>query len=77
MDFIVVILYYGTPCHPQYRNHVVKNKAKEGLSNKLSNGYGIEALEKKFHSLRKSIRREVKRQIDKKTSDNEGDLPAA
>lgn len=63
--------------HPQYRNHVAKNKVKEDLVNTLGNRYGIEVLEKKFHSLRTSMRREVKRKIENDNSVNEGDEPAA
>ena len=49
------------PSHPQYRNHALKNKAKEELEKALGLKYRIKVLEKKFHSLRTSMRREVKR----------------
>ena len=36
------------PSHPQYRNHALKNKAKEELVKALGSKYRIEVLEKKF-----------------------------
>ena len=58
--------------HPQYRNYVAKNNARDELLITLGNKYSIELLEKKFHSLRTSMRREVKRKLEK--NDGEEDV---
>jgi hypothetical protein len=61
--------------HPHYRNHALKNKAREVLMKALGNKYRMEILEKKFHSLRTSMRREVKRNLETDDS-TENDEPA-
>ena len=76
----LIVFYRSNPVlcnasYPQYRNHVAKNKLKEDHVNTLGNRYGIEVLEKKFHSLRTSMRREVKRKIEKDNSVNKGNEP--
>ena len=63
------------PSHPQYRNHALKNKAKEELVKALGSKYRIEVLEKKFHSLRTSMRREVKRILETEGSANDEEPP--
>ena len=60
--------------HPQYRSHIEKAKAKEELVKSLGCRFPIELLEKKFHSLGTSMRREVKRQLQKNNDEQE---PAA
>ena len=60
--------------HPLYRSRIEKAKAKEGLVKSLGCRFPIEVLEKKFHSLRTSMRREVKRQLEKNNDEQE---PAA
>ena len=57
--------------HSQYRNHIEKNKAKEGLVKSLGCRFPIQVLEQKFHSLRTSMRREVKCQLEKNNDEQE------
>ena len=59
------------PSHPQYRNHALKNKAKEELVKALGLKYTIEVLEKKLDSLRTSMRQEVKRILETESSAND------
>ena len=59
----------------QYRNHALKKKAKEELVKALGSKYGIKVLEKKFHSLRPSMRREVKQILETDGSANDEEPP--
>ena len=55
--------------HPDYRNREIKASAKTELGKIFDNKYSIETLEKKFHSLRTSMRREVKRTTEETTGE--------
>lgn len=67
------ILWSGS--HSQYRNYVEKNKVKDELVKSLGHRFPIELLEiDQIHSLRISMRREVKLQLEKTNGEQE---PAA
>ena len=56
------VLWNGS--HPHNRNREMKARAKTELVKIFDSKYSIEALEKKFHSLRTSMRREVRRTVE-------------
>ena len=53
----------------------MRNKAKEQLVKALGSKYTIKVLQKKFHSLRISMRREVKRILETEGSANDEEPP--
>lgn len=74
-DIQTLIRYYrdnpmlSNTADPQYRNKELKTKLKANLLKQFGNKYSMDVLDKKFHSLRTSMRREVKREAEESTEE--------